>query len=59
MTTYPPQRPAPQDIATTVEAEAHPSLTKAIQVELEMPDPPSHVGAQIIAENTESASGPA
>ena len=53
------QEPAPQDIASTVEAQADPSLAKAIQVELAIPDPPLHVVAQIIAENTESASGPA
>lgn len=60
MTTNPP--PA-QVIRTEILAKAHGCLSETTRVELELPDPPSTVAAQIIAENTaqneESAGGPA
>lgn len=55
--------PDPQAIETKILAKAHGCLAKPTQVELDLPDPPSTVAAQVIADSTtateESAGGPA
>lgn len=60
MTTYPP---VPQAIETEIRAKAHGCLAEPTQVELNLPDPPSTVAAQLIeesvAQSEESAGGPA
>lgn len=60
MTTIPP---AAQAIETEILAKAHGCLAEPTQVELNLPDPPSTVAAQVIADSTtaieESAGGPA
>jgi hypothetical protein len=55
--------PAPQDIASTVRSRPVEELQQTVQAELKLPDPPSHVVAQLLQENAapteENPRGPA
>jgi hypothetical protein len=57
------QEPAPQDIASTVKSRPGKELLEIVKAELLMPDPPSHVVAKLLSEDSnpdeESPRGPA
>lgn len=56
-------QPASQDIASTVKSRPGKELLEIVKAELLMPDPPSHVVAKLLCEDSkpdeESPCGPA